>query len=112
MGMLVYFEGLAVPAGLGAFNDFGNFVSMRSDDGVIVCFGEIFCVEVQRIHKGRRIIYYHRLFVRDVTLRVAVDDLDAALAGFPLSKLPVGALSGSTWKPQLQQFKIVIALEF
>src|ERR1700722_3630904 len=45
MGLLVPFEGFSVPIRFEAFNNFGDFVSMRGDDRVVACFGQILGVQ-------------------------------------------------------------------
>src|SRR5882762_9356928 len=76
VGMFVALEGLSFPICLEAFDDFSYFVSMRRHDGVITGFGEVLRLPIQGLYKSCRIIHHHRLFMSNVILGIAVDDVN------------------------------------
>src|SRR5580704_9376816 len=78
MRLLIAPEGFSMPVGFEACDNFGDFVSMGSNDRVISCFGYVLCLPIERLHVGGRVINDHRLLVSDVVLRVAIENLDAS----------------------------------
>ncbi len=67
----------AVPVGLEAVHHLVNFVLVRGDHRIIAGFGEVLGLPIERVDEGRRAVYHHRFFMRQVEGRVAVDHLDA-----------------------------------
>src|SRR6185312_9904814 len=45
--IFIRFKVMAVPIGFKTLNNFFYFMQVSSDDGIITCFGQVFCFPVQ-----------------------------------------------------------------
>jgi len=59
VGVLVALKGLSLPVRFEALDYFSHFMCIRSDNGVITGFGQVFRFPVQGFHECRRIIHHH-----------------------------------------------------
>ncbi len=69
---------LAIPVGLEALDDFVDLVRVRGDDGVVARLGQVLGLPVERLDERRLVVDHHRLLVREVERRIAVDHLDSS----------------------------------
>src|SRR5271165_3339519 len=77
MGVISRSKCRPVPVRLKTLDDLVDFVFMGGNNRIVARHGEVFCLPIQRLDVGCCVVDNHRLLMRNVEGRVAVDHLDS-----------------------------------